>query len=206
MKKFYDEDFKEFPTRYIRLQCPPGDYSEVRVVPSYCEFLGDVVFGSSVVIGTQCMFKKRVTLGPFCEVDGFCTFEGPTEVGRFSKVRTGCHFCDRTNIEKGCTLENVRFYSKRICLDEDIHFVGPCNMITMYNHNRYYVNGGFWKFCTGTELAVTHTGRVIYIGYRRLKYCGKRLLHTHRHGPVPGWVDHTRISRLPYGSQNERVQ
>ena len=67
MKVFSADDFEKFPVDSVsgHINCPPGDYSRVKTVPSRCVFRNAVTFGKGVHIRRCCSFRHSVYIGRY---------------------------------------------------------------------------------------------------------------------------------------------
>lgn len=90
---YTDESFDAFKrSSNGSIQCPPGDYTRVKRVPSDCVFKHLVTFRSGVDIGSYCRFYRSVYTGSNCIIHLNCLFmntlgvENDCTLGSFTRV------------------------------------------------------------------------------------------------------------------------
>lgn len=74
MKKYTLEDFNNFDKKNDCIQCPSGDYTQIKEFPSNCSFGKGCYFGGCCYFGKGCYFSKGCYFGGCCSFGEHCSF------------------------------------------------------------------------------------------------------------------------------------
>lgn len=109
MRKYNSTDIQNF-TRDERgyLECPSGDYTQIRTFPEKCNFGIGNDFGSKCEFGNGNIFDLWNTFGDGCEFGIWNTFGDGCKLGLWSIFGDGCGFGNECLIE--CDKELAEYF------------------------------------------------------------------------------------------------
>ena len=116
MIKYTKEDIKYFKRDgFFNLECPAGDYTEIKEFPAGCSFW-DSIFSDDSIFGQSCRFDN-CTFGDYCSFGASCDFTKSCKFGLHNKLEEGCIVFGESvpNIQRQYTKhDNAQFLREQI--------------------------------------------------------------------------------------------
>lgn len=91
MKRYTQEDFDNFEQdENGRIQCPSGDYTEIKAFPNDCDFAQLCLFGQCCIFGARCVFGQSCSFGQWCNFGERCRFDEQCRFGEQCSFGSDC--------------------------------------------------------------------------------------------------------------------
>ena len=121
MKQYTQEEFDSFEVISGRKQCPPGDYSLIKIFPACCSF------GESCDFGEGCSFDENCHFGEYCHFGEECSFGESCDFGEICGFGELCNFGECCRFGESCRFGECCGFGKNCDFGETCRFGESCS-------------------------------------------------------------------------------